>query len=64
MPDENPFSADDLAQMKEGLVKLGTADRLIKKGQQAGIEMGPQAKETRELREKLTRLKQTFFMGE
>lgn len=64
MADENPFTAEDLARMKEGLVKLNSADNLIKKSIQAGIEMGPQQAETRELREKLTRMKSTFFPGQ
>lgn len=63
MPDDNPLTDQDLQSMNEGLEKLKVAESLIEKSIRAGIDMSEQAKRTREVKEQLTRIKQTFFPG-
>ncbi len=64
MAEDSPLGAEDLAQMKLGINKLNDADNQIRKAQSAGIEMGPHAAKTKELREQLTRIKQVYFPGQ
>lgn len=64
MPQDSPLGQEDLVNMKDGLRRLDEADNLIKKSISAGIDMSVQQKRTRELREQVTRIKQTFFPGQ
>lgn len=58
-----PFDASDLEALNERLKELDEADKLIAKAKQAGMDIGDQEKESRELRQRLMRIKQTFFPG-
>ena len=64
MSADNPLTTDDLTQMKEGVKKLDAADNLIRRSIAAGIDMKSQQAQTRELREKIQRIRQTFFPGQ
>ena len=64
MPIEDPFTQEDLAQMKVGLSKLGDAGVLIKKAKSADIDMSSQETRTKDLRTQLTKLMQVYFPGQ
>lgn len=59
----SPLTDADLEEMNRKLADLDAADQIIDKAVRAGIDMaGPIAK-SREVREQLLRLKQSFFPG-
>jgi len=62
-PISAPFTTQDLTDLNEQLRQLDEADRLIVKAKQAGMDVGGNEVQSRELRTKLMRLKQTFFPG-
>ena len=58
-----PLTDDDLEELKVRLTELDEADRLIEQAVRAGIEITEQQTRTRELRERLMRIRQSFFPG-
>jgi len=58
-----PLSEADLTQLNESLTALDEAERLIEQAKRAGIDTGDQGIQAKESREKLMRIKQTFFPG-
>lgn len=64
MPDENgPFTDTDLDELNARLKDLDSADILIRKAVQAGLDIGEADKQSRDMRTKLTRVKTSFFPG-
>lgn len=64
MATPGPLTPDDLAELKKRLEELDEAERLIEQSVRAGIDMSNQQKQARELRDRLTRMKQAFFPGQ
>lgn len=64
MPEEGPLTSADLVELKQKLVELDQADMLIEKAIRAGIDVSGQQTRTRELRDKLMKMKQAFFPGQ
>lgn len=60
---KGPLTEEDLAGMNEQMLKLDEASRLIDQAIRGGIDMSEQRKQTAELRQQLTRIKQSFFPG-
>lgn len=58
-----PLTEQDLAEMNVRLADLDRADSLIDQSIRGGIDMTAQRQKSRELREQLLRLKQSFFPG-
>ena len=65
MPEhEGPLTHDDFEELKVRLSELDEADRLIEQAVRGGIDVTEQQTRTRELRERLMRIKQSFFPGQ
>jgi hypothetical protein len=65
MPDEaGPLGPADLEELKLQLGKLDQADREIDKAVRAGLDMTGQKTRVRELREQLTKVRQSYFPGQ
>ena len=64
MAEEGPLGKTDLIELKENLVELDKADKLIEQANRAGIDVSGQQTRTRELRDKLMKMKQAFFPGQ
>lgn len=62
-PPNNPLTENDLTEINRKLAELDQADALIEQSIRGGIDMTEQRKRSRELREQLLRLKQSFFPG-
>ncbi len=64
MPNESsPLGDADLVELKDNLVKLDQAEHELEKAVRAGLDMGSQKTQIRELRGKLTAIKQSYFPG-
>lgn len=62
MPNEDsPLTDADLVQMNQKLAELTRAEGLIEKAIRGGIDMSTQQAQARELRQKIMKLKQSFF---
>jgi hypothetical protein len=59
----NPFTEADLATWNEKLKELDTADLVMTKAENAGIDVSAQRAKSQEIRSQLLRLKQSFFPG-
>ena len=55
-----PTSVDEL---RENLANLDLAEQLIEKGTQAGFDLSAQKAKTKELRDQLHKIGQSFFPG-
>lgn len=64
MAEEGPLGTADLVELKQKLVELDKADKLIEQASRAGIDVASQKDRTRELRDKLMKMKQAFFPGQ
>lgn len=64
MAEEGPLGPDDLVELKQKIVELDQADKLIEQAVRAGIDVSGQQEQTRELRDKLMKMKQAFFPGQ
>ncbi len=64
MAEEGPLGPADLIELKQKLVELDKADKLIEQAKRAGIDVEGQQAKTRELRDKLMKMKQSFFPGQ
>lgn len=60
---EGPLTEQDFEDIKEKLALLDDVDQQIKLAQQAGVDVEGQREQSRQSREQLTRLKQTYFPG-
>lgn len=65
MNDEHirPLHEDDFVQIKEGLDNLASAEQEIAKAKRAGIEVGDRETQVKELRAKLTQVRNVYFPG-
>lgn len=63
MPPPNPLTDQDLQDIDKALSDSRDADSLIEKAQQAGLDVEAFRGRNREARERLARIKQTFFPG-
>lgn len=61
---KNPLTAQDLTDLKKALDDSRDADELIEMAQRAGLDVKVFQTRNREARERLTRIKTTFFPGE
>lgn len=59
-----PLTDTDLEELKVRLTELDEADRLIEQAVRGGIDVTEQQTRTRELRERLMRIRQSFFPGQ
>lgn len=64
MTEAGPLGPEDLAELKVKLTELDQADKLIEQAVRAGIDVSGQQVKTRELRDKLVKMKQAFFPGQ
>lgn len=64
MAEPGPLGPDDLVELKARLVELDHADKLIEQAVRAGIDVSGQQEKTRDLRDKLMKMKQAFFPGQ
>lgn len=60
---KNPLTDQDLQDLNKALDDSRDADELIEMAQQAGLDVEAFRTRNREGREKLTRIKRTFFPG-
>ena len=60
---KNPLTDQDLTDLNKALDDSRDADELIEMAQRAGLDVKVFQTRNREAREKLTRIKQTFFPG-
>ena len=60
----SPLTQEDLAEMKNRLLQLDEAERQAKLAQQAGLDVKDQMAQIRDLRDKIQKLRQTYFPGE
>jgi hypothetical protein len=60
---QSPLTDEDLTGINEQLSKLDDAAKLIDQAIRGGIDMSEQRKQTADLRQQLTRIKQSFFPG-
>lgn len=60
---QGPLTDADLQEITRRLSELDEADRLIEQSIRGGIDMVEQQKRSRELRDQLQRIKQSFFPG-
>lgn len=60
---DSPFNETDLKEINERLAELDKADRLMNQALQAGIEVQDHQTRSKELRQRLLRMKQAFFPG-
>lgn len=58
-----PLTEADLEDINRQLARLDTAQDLIDKSQQAGIDVEPFRQRSRETRDRLLKIKQAFFPG-
>ena len=63
MPVPNPLTDQDLIDLDKALQDSRDADELIEMAQRAGMDVEVFRVRNREGREKLARIKQTFFPG-
>lgn len=63
MPPPNPLTEQDLKDLDKALADSGDADSLIEQAQLAGFDVEVFRTRNREARERLTRIKRTFFPG-
>lgn len=63
MPPQNPLTEQDLEDLNKALEDSRDADSLIQQAQQAGLDVEVFRVRNREARERLARIKQTFFPG-
>lgn len=61
---QNPLTDQDLTDLKKALDDSRDADELIEMAQRAGLDVEAFRGRNREARERLTRIKNTFFPGE
>lgn len=59
-----PLSEADKEDIDRALARLATADDLIQKAQQAGIDVEPFRVRARETQEALLKIKRAFFPGQ
>lgn len=59
-----PFKPADLVDLKSNLAKLDQAELELERAVRAGIDMTGQRTQLRELREKLTKVRQAYFPGQ
>jgi len=64
MAEEGPLGPEDLVELKQKMVELDKADKLIEQAVRAGIDVTGQQEKTRDLRDKLMKMKQAFFPGQ
>ena len=64
MPPQRPLTDQDLDDINTALTDLEEAQALIEQAQRAGIEVEEFRGRGREARDKLLRIKQTFFAGQ
>lgn len=60
---QNPLTDQDLTDLNKALDDSKDADELIEMAQRAGLDVEAFRGRNREARERLTRIKQTFFPG-
>ena len=58
---QGPFTADDKKKLDEALNKVGEAERAITQAKLAKIDTGDADVRARELKEKLTAIKNVYF---
>ncbi len=58
-----PLTETDLADIDRALARLEDAENLIAKAQQAGIDVDPFRVRARESKDRLLKIKQSFFPG-
>ncbi len=58
-----PLTDTDLEEMKVRLAELDEAELLIQQAIRGGIDVKAQQERVRELRDQLTRMRQSFFPG-
>jgi len=58
---ENPLTEKDLLDIEQALAELEEAEASAQMAQQAGIDVTRELQQIRENREKLLRIKQTYF---
>lgn len=63
MPPPNPLTDQDLDDINKALVTATEAQELIELAAQAGIDVDPFRQRARDARDRLLRVKQTFFPG-
>ena len=63
MPPQNPLTDQDLLDLDKALDDSRDADSLIEMAQQAGLDVEAFRTRNREARERLVRIKRTFFPG-
>lgn len=59
----DPLTDKDLEQIEANLVQLGVAEDAIKRAEQAGLDVSTLKATSREQRQQLLKIKQTFFPG-
>lgn len=64
MAEEGPLTSADLVELKQKIVELDKADKLIEQASRAGIDVSGEQTRTRDLRDKLMKMKQAFFPGQ
>ncbi len=64
MAENGPLTQADLIELKQKITELDKADLLIAQAERAGIDVSGQQDKTRELRDKLMKMKQAFFPGQ
>lgn len=64
MPPPNPLTPQDLVDLDKALVDADDAGQLIEQAQQAGIDVDAFRTRLRDGRERLVRIKRTFFPGQ
>jgi len=62
--DEGPLTHADLDEMKSQLTALDKADKVIDQAIRGGLDMTGQKEKARELRQRMTKLRQSFFPGQ
>lgn len=60
----SPLTETDLADINRALKRLDDAEGLIAKAQQAGIDVTPFRERASENRDRLMKIKQSFFPGQ
>jgi len=62
-PPDKLFNEDDLDRINTGLARLDVARSLIDQAKQAGFDVGNQERQATEQRDRLLKIKNTFFPG-
>lgn len=60
---QGPLGESDLVEMTKRLADLTRAEHEIDRAIRAGVDVGDAKAQAAELRQKLTRIKQTYFPG-